>query len=69
MNTLNIFWAVYNKKGTVISLSKDKQTAQEEALRLSGYRWTYQTFDRDWEYLVTDGYHVAKSIINPLDTL
>lgn len=61
----NTFWAVY-KKGKVISISKDKVTAQVEALRLSQYRWNNQTFRRDWDYLVQDGYSVVKSIITPI---
>lgn len=62
---MNNFYAVYNKKGKVISISKDKRTAQEEALRLSNHRWTFQTFKEDWGYLIKDGYSVKKSVIMP----
>ena len=62
----NLFWAVYNKRGKVISISIDKETAQFEALRILGNRWTYQTFDRDWELAKKDGVKILRSEINPL---
>ena len=62
----NEFWAVYDKKMRVVSISKNKQITQEEALKLSKHRWTYQTFKRDWGYLVSDGYKVLKSKIVPI---
>ena len=60
----NKFWAVYNKKMKVVSISKDKITAQEEALRKSKHRWTYDTFKKDWGYLEKDGFKILESIIN-----
>ena len=60
--TKNIFWVVYNKKGKVIAISKNKSTTQEEALRLSKHRFTEQTFTRDWGYLVEEGYTIEKSM-------
>lgn len=65
----NVFWAVYNKKGKIISISEDKTTAQKEALASSNYRWTYQTFKQDWGYLIEDGYTVEKSAIIALQEL
>jgi len=61
----NKFWAVYDKNGKVITISKDKRTAQEQALRQSNYRWTYQTFSMDWKSLEKDGYKTLESIIAP----
>jgi len=61
----NVFWAVYNKKWKILSISKDKQAAQEEALKQSKYRWTIQTFEKDWGYLENDGYRILKSRIVP----
>lgn len=61
----NVFWFVYDKKWRVISISKDKQTAQEEALKQSNYRWTIQTFKKDWNYLKNDGCKILKSRIVP----
>src|SRR3990167_2598199 len=54
----NIFWAVYNKKGRVVSISKSKEGAQEQALGKSKYRWTFQTIEKDWSCLEEDGYKV-----------
>jgi len=65
----NTFWAVYNQKGQVVAISKNKRTAQEEALKQSKYRWTHQTFDKDWGYLKNDGYKLLKSRIVPLHKL
>jgi hypothetical protein len=62
----NQFWVVLNKKGKVVSISQDKATAQEEALNKNGHRWTYQTFKKDWGYLLLDGYKVLKSEIKPI---
>jgi len=59
----NEFWAVYDKKDKVISISVDKRTAQEEALKKSNYRWSNQTFKQDWGYLISGGYKVIKSTI------
>ena len=56
----NQFFAVYNKKGVLVSISKYKKIAQQEALKKSNHRWTHQTF---WNYLVKDGYTVFKSKI------
>ena len=61
----NIFWAVYNKKGKVVSISANKIQAQVEALRLSNHRWTNQTFKEDWGFLAKEGYKVLKSEIKP----
>lgn len=61
----NTFWAVYDKNGVVVAISKDKTTAKEEALRKSKYRWTYQTFKEDWGYLKKDGYRIEESVIIP----
>ncbi len=47
MKTRNIFWAVYNKKDKVISISKNKNTAKQEALKQSKHRWTFQTMEQD----------------------
>ena len=63
MKNKNQFWAVYNRNGKVVSISKDKRTAQEAALIKSKYRWTNQTFTRDWNYLAKDGYKILKSCI------
>ena len=63
---LNTFWAVYDNKQKFISISKVKTTAQEEALRLSSGRWTYQTFNEDWKRLKKKGYFVVKSFIQPI---
>lgn len=54
-------WAIYNKKGNLVVLSKSRREAQEQALKSSKYRWTFQTFKKDWGYLVEDGYKLAKS--------
>lgn len=62
----NKLWAVYDKRGVVVSISKNKRTAQEEALKQSKYRWTLQTFKTDWEYLESDGYKIFKSHIIPI---
>jgi hypothetical protein len=59
----NIIWVVYNKKGKVVSFSKDQKTAKIEALRKSKYRWTYQTIRKDWGYLVDDGYKLIRSTL------
>jgi len=61
----NTFWAVYDKNWKIVAISKDKRTAQEEALRLSNYRWTIQTFRKDWGYLENNGHHILKSRIVP----
>ena len=65
----NVFWVVYNKKVRVVSISKDKRTAQEEALKLSNHRWTDQTFKKDWGYLLSDGYTIEKSAVITLKEL
>ena len=62
----NTFWAVYDKKGYVVSISTDKDTSKSEALNQSTYRWTWNTFDRDWGYLINDGYKLLKSEIKPI---
>ena len=62
----NIFWAVYNKKGEAISVSKSKENAQEEALKKSKYRWTFQTYKKDWHYLEEDGWKLLRSIVKPI---
>ncbi len=62
----NIFWGVYNKKGKIISISKDKFSAQAEALNKSSYRWTWQTFKKDWGYLEKKGYKCLESEIRVL---
>ena len=61
----NYFWGVYDKKMKIVSISKDKRFAKEEALKLSNYRWTFQTFKKDWKYLEKDGYRILKSRIIP----
>jgi hypothetical protein len=61
----NNFWAVYNKKGVVVSISKNKRTAIEEALTKSNIRWNVQTFKKDCKYLKDDGYEILKSKIVP----
>lgn len=63
---MNYYWAVY-KKNKLISLSPDKTEAQEMALKLSRYRWTFQTFKKDWKHLKTDGYKLLKVKIIPYD--
>ena len=63
----NIFWVVYDNKGKAISMSEDKITACEEALKQSKYRWTYQSFEEDWKYLVKDGYKILKSKVVPCE--
>ncbi len=62
----NTFWAVYDKKNKVISISINKETAQQEALKLNNYRWTEQTLKTDWGYLEKKGYTIKKSIIKPI---
>jgi len=59
-------WVVYNKEGKIVVFGEDKITAQENALKSSNHRWTFQTFDEDWGFLESDGYKVIKSKIVPL---
>ena len=61
----NIFWVVYDKKNNIIAISVNKIMAMEEALKKSKYRWTLQTFNTDWGYLINDGYSIKKSVIIP----
>ena len=62
----NILWGVYDSKWRIVSISKYKRTAQEEALKKSKYRWTMQTFLVDWKRLKDDGYTILKSRIHPV---
>ena len=62
----NIFWGVYDQKGRVVSISKDRDNAKREALSQSGHRWTEQSLESDWRYLEMDGWHLLKSIIMPI---
>ena len=64
---INEFYAVYDNGGKVMSISYDKDEAKREALRVSRYRWTYQTFERDWGYLLKDGWKLLKSKIEPIE--
>jgi len=59
----NQFWAVYDKRGKVVSISKKQETAKEEALNLSGHRWALQTLNKDWGYLVKEGYTIENSTV------
>jgi len=56
----NYLWAVYDKENVLVSLGATEREAKETALKLSNYRWTFQTFDTDWEYLRKDGYRTSK---------
>ena len=62
----NTFWAVYSKKGEVVTVSPSENGAKREALRQSTYRWTLDNFDKMWDYLVADGHKIIKSEIKPL---
>ena len=62
----NIFWVVYNKRGKVVSLSKDKGTAKQEALSKNDYRWTFQSYKENFKGMEQDGFTIKKSELKPL---
>lgn len=62
----NTYWAVYNKRGKVVSVDRDKETAKEEAIISSNRHWTDKTIDKYWHYLLKDGYKIIKSEVRPV---
>jgi len=44
-------WAVFSKRGKLISLGETAESAKRTALEMSGYRWTYQTLNKDFKNL------------------
>ena len=55
----NEFWGGFNKKGVLITISKSRRTVQENMLTTK-IRWTYQTFRKDWQYMIDDGFKIKK---------
>lgn len=60
----NQFWAVYNKKGKVVAVSRDKEIAKEDAANFSYY---CEEFDEGWKLLLKDGYKIIKSEVRPVE--
>lgn len=54
-----MYYAIYKKK-KLISLAATAYEAKSMALTLSSYRWTNQNFNRDWKYLLKNGYKLSK---------
>lgn len=59
----NEFWVVYDNKNKIVVIEQGNIFAKIETLNKSKYRWTLQTFERDWGYLLNDGYTIKKGVI------